>query len=273
MAVATIDAKGGLGASVGIEAARLAGELASKYGIGKVHVYNSNHFGTACIYVEELLEKGFAARCTTTSGTWMVPFGGNKKRLGTTPIAWGIPCGSENIVIDIATSQRAVSPAFRMAKANEPIMKNYFLDKNGNILDGVVKPEDLVDGSVLPLGGKEFGYKGSGLNILIELDNVIGGGSTSKIASMREDPFNRVSHVFEAWKIDFLFPLEEVSNKLEETIKDIRRYGDESMLMPGEREAKKKEDAKINGIPYKESQWNALKLISEKTGISMPNSI
>lgn len=273
MAIATIDANGGLGASAGMDAVNLAATLASKHGIGKVHVYNSNHVGALCVYVEELLKRGFAARSTTTSGAWMIPFGGNKKRLGTTPIAWGIPCGNENIVIDMATSQRAISPGFRLAKAGEPIMNDYFLGKDGDMLEGVVSPEQLLEGSVLPLGGKEFGYKGSGLNILAELDNVIGGGSPLRIPSMREDPVNRISHVIEAWKIDFLYPEEEVSKRLEGAIKDIRTYGDENMLMPGEREAKKKQDSEQNGIPYEESQWNALKLISEKSGISIPKSI
>ena len=204
-AVAVMNAKGGLGPSAAME----AGDLAEQYGVGRVHVYDANHFGAACVYVEVLLQRGFAARCSSTSGAWMMPYGGNRVRLGTTPIAWGMPCGDDAIVIDMATTQRSVSPAFRAAKAGEPIPRDYFQDKQGNMLEGIVSPDRLVEGSVLPLGGEQFGYKGSGLNILIELDNVLGGGSLERIPSMRETPVCRVSQVFEAWRIDFLFPESE----------------------------------------------------------------
>jgi len=269
-AISVMNAKGGLGPSAAMEAAHLAGDLADQYGIGRVHVYDANHFGAACVYVEALLQRGFAARCTSTSGAWMMPYGGNRVRLGTTPIAWGMPCGDEAIVIDMATTQRSVSPAFRAAKAGEPIPRDYFRDKDGNTLEGVVSPDRLTEGSVLPLGGDQFGYKGSGLNILIELDNVIGGGSLERIPSMRETPVCRVSQVFEAWRIDFLFPEDEVQQRLREAVRDIRDHGDANMLLPGEREAKRRADAEMRGIPYETSQWETLRFIAEKTGIAPP---
>lgn len=272
-AVATINAKGGLGPSAAMEAAQLAGDLADRYGVGRVHVYDTNHFGAACIYVEALLQRGFAARCTSTSGAWMIPHGGDRVRLGTTPIAWGMPCGDDFIVIDMATTQRSVSPAFRAAKAQEPIPPDYFRDKDGHILEGVVSPDRLTEGSVLPLGGEQFGYKGSGLNILIELDNVIGGGSPERIPSMRETPVCRVSQVLEAWRIDFLFPETEARQRLREAVHDIRAHGGSNMLLPGEREARRKAVAEMRGIPYQPSQWETLRSIAKRTGIEPPRPL
>ncbi|PLX89605.1 MAG: hypothetical protein C0619_10945 [Desulfuromonas sp.] len=269
-AVAVMNAKGGLGPSAAMEAAHLAGDLAEQYGVGRVHVYDANHFGAACVYVEVLLQRGFAARCSSTSGAWMMPYGGNRVRLGTTPIAWGMPCGDDAIVIDMATTQRSVSPAFRAAKAGEPIPRDYFQDKQGNMLEGIVSPDRLVEGSVLPLGGEQFGYKGSGLNILIELDNVLGGGSLERIPSMRETPVCRVSQVFEAWRIDFLFPESEARQRLEKAVADIRTHGDSNMLLPGEREARRRRDAEKRGIPYETSQWETIRSIARKTGLTPP---
>lgn len=272
-AAATMNAKGGLGPSAAIEAAHLAGDLAEQYGVGRVHVYDANHFGAACVYVEALLTRGLAARCTSTSGAWMIPYGGDRVRMGTTPIAWGMPCGDEAIVIDMATTQRAVSPAFRAAKGGEPIPPDYFRDKDGHVLTGIVSPDRLIEGSVLPLGGEQFGYKGSGLNILIELDNVIGGGSLERIRSMRETPMCRVSQVFEAWRTDLLFPEEDVQQRLKEVIKDIRLHGGSEMLLPGEREAQRKADAEKWGIPYENSQWDTLHLLAQKTGVTQPQPV
>ncbi len=270
-AAGAMDAKGGLGPAAAMEAAHLAGDLADQYGVGRVHVYDSNHFGAACVYVESLMERGFAARATCTSGSWMMPYGGSKVRLGTNPIAWGIPCGDDAIVIDMATTQRAVSPAIRATRAGDPIPPDYFKDKDGILLEGVVPYERLIGGSVLPLGGEQFGYKGSGLNILVELDNVIGGGSTEQIRNMRETPMSRVSQTIEAWRIDFLFPEDEARCRLIETVNDIRSHGGPEMLLPGEREARKKADAEKRGIPYEASQWETLHRLSIETGVPAPD--
>jgi LDH2 family malate/lactate/ureidoglycolate dehydrogenase len=272
-AVASMNAKGGLGHPAAMEAAHLAGDLAEEFGSGRVHVYDANHFGAACVYVEALIERGFAARATCTAGAWMIPFGGNRVRLGTNPIAWGMPCGDEAIVIDIATTQRAVSPAIRAVRGGFPIPPDYFKDENGNILEGIVSYESLLAGSVLPLGGEAFGYKGSGLNILVELDNVIGGGSTKRIKTMRETPKSRVSQTFEAWRIDFLYSEKEARQRLADTVSDIREHGGPDMLLPGEREARRKAEAEANGIPYEETQWKMLRGISADTGVRVPDPI
>ena len=270
-ASAAMDAKGGIGQPAAMDAARLAGDLAEKFGCGKVHVYNANHFGAACVYVEALIELGFAARATCTAGAWMKPYGGKRVRQGTNPIAWGVPCGKEAVVIDIATTQRAVSPAVRAVRAGEPIPPDYFLDKDGNPMSGAVSYQDLFDGTVLPLGGEQFGYKGSGLNILIDLDNVIGGGSTARVKTMREEPRSRIAQTFEAWRIDVLFSEEEALRRLAHAVQDIRNHGGDKMLLPGEREARKKSDGEANGIPYEESQWETLRSLSEATGVAVPD--
>ena len=72
-AVAVMDARGGIGPAAAMDAARLAGDMAERYGVGKVYVRNANHFGAACVYVEALIERGLAGRATCTSGAWMKP--------------------------------------------------------------------------------------------------------------------------------------------------------------------------------------------------------
>ncbi|MEE9276060.1 MAG: Ldh family oxidoreductase [bacterium] len=272
-AIASMDARGGVGPPAAMEAAHLAGDLAERFGVGKVHVRNANHFGAACIYVEALVARGFAARATCTSGAWMIPYGGDRIRLGTNPIAWGAPCGEEAVVIDMATTQRAVSLAFRAARAGDPIPPDYFIGEGGEALEGTVALEEIMNGSALPLGGERFGYKGSGLAILVDLDGVMGGASTARVPSMREQPESRVAQTFEAWRIDFLFPEEEARGRLAEAAADIRRHGGAEMLLPGEREARRKADAEERGIPYEPSQWDTLRRLADETGVPAPAPI
>lgn len=272
-AAATMDGRGGIGPVAAMEAARLAGDLAGQYGVGRVHVYNANHFGAACVYAEALIARGFAARATCTAGAWLVPYGGERIRLGTNPIAWGFPCGEEAIVLDMATTQRAVSPAIRYARAGEPLPPDYMMDERGEPLEGVVAYEKLIKGSVRPLGGARYGYKGSGLAMLVDLDGVVGGGATQRVPTMRETPFCRVAQTFEAWRIDLLFPEQDARRRLAEAVADIRGYGGPGMLLPGEREARHKADAERNGIPYEPSQWETLRRLGADTGVKPPEPL
>lgn len=270
-AVAAMDAGGGVGPAAAMDATRLAGDLAERYGVGKVYVRNANHFGAACVYVEALIGRGLAGRATCTSGAWMVPYGGNRVRLGTNPIAWGVPAGGRAIVIDAATTQRAVSPAIRASRAGEAIPPDYFLDENGETLSGHVGYDALLRGSVLPLGGRQFGYKGSGLAILVDLDGVIGGGATERIPTLRVRPDARITQTIEAWRLDALYPGEEAQARLAEAVRDIRACGGPGMLLPGEREARKKAEAEKNGIPYEAAQWDALRLIADRVSVAVPD--
>lgn len=271
-AVAVMDAQAGIGPAAAMDATRLAGDLAEEYGIGKVYVHNANHFGAACVYVEALIERGLAGRATCTSGAWMKPFGGNRIRLGTNPIAWGVPAGDQAIVIDVATTQRAVSPAIRASRAGEAIPPDYFLDENGEVISGHVPYDELLKGSVLPLGGTQFGYKGSGLAVLVDLDGVIGGGATERIPTLRVQDDARITQTIEAWRLDALYSIEDAKNRLAEAVRDIKSCGRPEMLLPGEREARKKVDAEKNGIPYEASQWDTLKMLGNRLGVEPPEA-
>ena len=271
-AVATMDAQAGIGPAAAMDATRLAGDLAQEYGIGKVYVHNANHFGAACVYVEALIERGLAGRATCTSGAWMKPFRGNRIRLGTNPIAWGVPAGDQAIVIDVATTQRAVSPAIRASRAGEAIPPDYFLDENGEVISGHVPYDELLKGSVLPLGGTQFGYKGSGLAVLVDLDGVIGGGATERIPTLRVQDDARITQTIEAWRLDALYSIEDAKNRLAEAVRDIKSCGRPEMLLPGEREARKKMDAEKNGIPYEASQWDTLKMLGDWLGVEPPEA-
>jgi len=203
----------------------------------------------------------------------MKPYGGNRIRLGTNPIAWGVPAGDRPIVIDVATTQRAVSPAIRASRAGEAIPPDYFLHENGEVISGHVPYDELIKGSVLPLGGTQFGYKGSGLAVLVDLDGVIGGGSTQHIPTLRVQPDARITQTIEAWRLDALYPLEDAKKRLAEAVRDIKSCGGPEMLLPGEREANRRADAEKNGIPYEASQRDTLEMIGGWLGVEPPEAM
>ncbi|HJO93918.1 MAG TPA: Ldh family oxidoreductase [Victivallales bacterium] len=279
-----IDANGELGHCSAMFAVNYVKKLARKYGYGKVYVSNANHFGAAGIYSEEICkEKDLSGRvcCTTLSCT--VPYGGNKKRLGTNPLAWSIPYNDGIITIDMATTTHAISG---LAKA---VIERFQLpfpayDNEGNeILDSSIfsSVEDFYNNSsMVPLGalGREkskkadAGYKGTGLATLIELDSVIGSGPSTFINPTNMNVNRRIHQTFEAWRVDTCFSKKTALNNISKTIKDIRQYGGDSMLMPGEKEHITRRISIENGIPYTNEQINRFNNIRKNLGLSTIDS-
>lgn len=274
-----INAMGDLGYCAAMDAVGLVQSLARKYGMGKVYITNTNHFGALAIYSEKIAEdKDLVGRVTCTTPSIMRPYGGTKNRLGTNPLSISIPYDQGIITIDMATTIHAVSEINRaileMKHLPFPV-----LDQNGMETTNphaFLDPADFVrNGSMMPLGslaGEKgiktgAGYKGSGLAIVIELDNVIGGGKSGKIDPTGHNNKRRIRQTFEAYRIDSLFSKKEVLKEISETVKDIRKFGPSAMYMPGEKEQRQRNKSLRVGITYSNTQIQRLEKLGKEVGL------
>ena len=125
---------------------------------------------------------------------------------------------------------------------------------------------------VAPLGGTLFGYKGFGLNMLIELDNVMGGGEPGLIrrldANGKPETPEWVSQIMEAYALDVIYPLPEVKKRIGESVRTTRRCGNDLMFLPGEREQISRRENLAKGIPMNSDQIKKLEAIAVKTGVA-----
>ncbi|MBW1961630.1 MAG: Ldh family oxidoreductase [Deltaproteobacteria bacterium] len=334
-----VDARGLLGAYVTLELIPEVISRAKRFGYAKAYIRNSTHFGDCGIYTEMIAEKDLAAKVTSTSPAWTKPFvelqrdekknarrySGVEKRFGTNPIAWSIPFDKGIVTIDIAVTQRAVSPAIDVARSNaaalgitQPIDGQFFIGKGKHktplrkvhlglsridneqelkkaiaafgydnsigltpVEKGFLKGPDGEDIYyplafddvfkenfwIAPLGGTYFGYKGFGLNMLIELDNVVGGGNPELIRRLdsegRPKTPERVSHTIEAYAIDGLYCLKEAKERLGHAVRVTRECGNKLMFLPGEKEQIKRQENLKKGIPMRSEQIGKLKQIAE----------
>lgn len=316
-----IDAQGGLGHFATDLACNLVIETAKEFGSAKAFIYNSSHFGISGHYSEKIAQNNLAGRVTCTSPVWTKPFSeegiydGMGKRLGTNPIAWSIPYEEGILTLDMATTQRAVSPAIKVAKENKvkldklneiegisydlesiqaevslgkgkfsEIQKKlqeelstqlgklpgqYVLDQNGQ---EVLYPLDFNNHFkqnfwIAPLGGTVFGYKGFILNMLIESDNIVGGGNPNPIPSGNQTPAGRVSQTVEAYCIDSLKPINEIKRDLRIAVEHAIDKGNGHMKLPGQKEHEYTSDRLVNGIPFSPEQVDKLTQIGKKIGV------
>jgi LDH2 family malate/lactate/ureidoglycolate dehydrogenase len=345
--ILSFDAHGTLGHYVALEIMPQLIHIANKYGYAKAHIRNSTHFGDCGIYSEMIASHDLGAKVTCTSPAYTKPFielqnidkeqspenrkryDGVGKRFGTNPIAWSIPYHNGIITIDMAATQRAVSPALEVAKYNSKVLgvrkdADGFLtipirNKNRNLSEmhlSVARSETreealqklgcpksielrsvekgLLKGPqgenihfplafdevfkthfwVAPLGGTYFGYKGFGLNMLIELDNVIGGGAPGLIRILdsegKRTTLERVSQTLEAYAIDIIVPLEEAKMRLKEAVDTTVKCGNSLMYLPGQKEQEIRKEYLAHGIPMTAERIDRLRGVAadKRVGIS-----
>jgi uncharacterized oxidoreductase len=168
-----LDGHSAFGQVVGRNAIEAALPIANSKGTAVVGIRNAAHLGRIGEWAERAATEGllFAAFVNHQGGGKTVaPAGSAERRLGTNPMAFGIPtfgAVSFPIVHDMATSQVAHGKIRERAHGGEPVPESWTTYDDG---DPVTDPEAFEDGegALLPLGGRESGYKGFGLSLVSE---------------------------------------------------------------------------------------------------------
>jgi uncharacterized oxidoreductase len=147
---------------------------AKKAGVCAVSFSNLGHIGRLGHYAEQAAAAGCVGLIAygkgRGDGALTVPFGGGEGRLGSNPIAAGVPTGGAvPFVLDIATSVVAEGKLQVARSKNQDLPEGYIVDKDGQ---PSTKTADFYDGGhLLPVGG----HKGYGLSILACLLGALGG--------------------------------------------------------------------------------------------------
>ena len=166
---AALNANGGLGLSISVEAMERAITKASQHGVGLVTVRNSTHFGAAGYYAHMAVEHDMLGFASTGylfphgQEKAVVPFGGLIPMLSTNPLAMACPGQSmPPFVLDMSTSVVPVNRIEMLEELAKSIPIGWALDRN----HGPATDPAAVN-KMIPLGGStEFGgHKGYGLAV------------------------------------------------------------------------------------------------------------
>ncbi|GGG64806.1 malate dehydrogenase [Kocuria dechangensis] len=177
-AIAVLDAGGGLGHPVAVQAVDLAITKARALGIGAVAVRNSHHFGATGFYVRRAAEQGLIALATTTARVLsVIPTGGSAPGLSTNPIAFAAPTAEgEPFVLDMSTSTVAMNKVKAYALKEQDIPEGWVIDEAGRpVTDSAAAfayLRDRPEGGLVPLGGStpvSGGHKGYGLSLMVQI--------------------------------------------------------------------------------------------------------
>ena len=164
-ATAQVHGDQGQGIVVAHRAAGVAAELARQTGIGAVGVSDSSHCGAMALYTRPAARDGLIAFAFTHSDSMAAPHGGTREFLGTNPISIAVPrSGHEPVCLDMATTSIPYNRVVNARREGHPLPDGVAYDRDGNITTDAEAARALI-----PLGGTEFGHKGYGLGLMIDL--------------------------------------------------------------------------------------------------------
>jgi uncharacterized oxidoreductase len=254
-------------------AAETAVEKAMAFGIGMLSVRNSGHIGRLGEYAERIATQGMVGFITANlqgSGQRVAPFGGRVGRLGTNPLAWGVPTAGLPMVIDVSTSVSAEGKVRVKMRRGETLTPGWILDKDGR---SSTNPADLYGppyGALLTMGA----HKGYGLSLVAEaLSGVLSGGGyprPDRDVEALENGFAVIAIQVAAFgSVDeFRQQFSELADYMKATppVDSVAE-----VLMPNEPEHRERQVRLRSGIPIEEDTWRRLVDTAHELGVPVPD--
>lgn len=272
--VAWVDADGGPGQSAGTIAMEAAMERAAANGIGAAFVRNSNHFGTAAFYTQRAAEQDFVGLSMTNVGPDVVPYGGAEAFLGTNPISFSIPTDrSFPITLDMATSVVAMGKIDHVAAEEDTeIPAEWAVDDTG---EPTTEPHEVA--ALRPVGGP----KGYGLGLVVDvLCGLLAGARPSPDIGPLYDRFDepmRLGHTMVAIDVSTMMDPDEFRTRVGEYVDRLKAVptqdGVEEVLLPGELEARTRQENERDGVPLSQATLASLQELAERYDLSVPDPV
>jgi LDH2 family malate/lactate/ureidoglycolate dehydrogenase len=250
-ATALLDGGNNNGMIAGYRAAEETIRRAQANNLAIVCMGNTQMTGRSAYYCEMIARAGLVVIHTVASPPSVAPFGGARPALGTNPIAFGFPTDSDPLVIDMGTAAFMGTDLQFRARLGTPIPEGVALGPNGHpTTDARVARQ----GTLLPFGGPEGGYKGFGLALAMDALGALAAGT--------RDASDVGGYMFMAFKPDLFLALDdyrrEVSQRIETIKATPRREGVDEIRIPGERSYQTRARLSVEGIEIDRKIYDAL---------------
>jgi uncharacterized oxidoreductase len=225
-------------------------------------------------YCEQAADAGLVSMMmVNTHGTArrVAPVGGIAPRLGTNPLAIGVPDAGGPLILDFGTSATAEGKVRVKKIAGQVCPDGWLLDSNGEPTNDPNKLYADPPGTILPMGGDQA-YKGFGLALMVE----IFAGALSGGICAREKPLNQLGNCVYLQLLDpgHLGGGGHFSEQVSSLIRFVRscptRGGAGEILLPGDPERHVFAKRSAEGIPFDDGNWRQLAELAAKLNVQVP---
>lgn len=249
-----LDGHNGLGSVISYKAVELTKKKARENGIAVTVVRNSNHYGAAGLWTYLMAEDKDLIGFTATNSVPIVAApNGTGRGIGSNPFSYAIPAGKyDNICLDVSVGYMAQGKIWEYRRLKKPLPENAWLGPDGKM---TTDPDayHIDDYVMIPFGN----HKGFGLGVVMEMISsaLAGGQFHTKFGGLTKD-MPKTSHVFMAMRVDAFCDPEEYRADVDKYIEYLHTLpvheGANSVIYPGEIEAKCERDSVENGVPMPE---------------------
>ncbi|MCO6456917.1 MAG: Ldh family oxidoreductase [Pirellulaceae bacterium] len=235
---------------------------------------HSSHVGRLGEYCELAADAGLVSLLmvnTHGAARRVAPPGGIAPRLGTNPIAMGVPCDSGHLVLDFSTSATAEGKVRVKKIAGQPCPEGWLLDNQGR---PTTDPNTLYGdppGTILPMGGDQA-YKGFGLALMIDIFS----GAVSGGLCARETPRTPKGNCVFMMVVDpehfggRAHFADEVRQLVDFVRSCPRAEGVGEILLPGDPERRLVHQRRQSGISLDDENWKQLLKLAERLQVPAP---
>ena len=264
-----------------LQAGRLLSKLVDKaksHGVAIGTIRNCAHAGRLGEYCEIAANEhklvSMAMVNTHGAARRVAPPGGIRPRLGTNPLAMGVPTEGAPVILDFSTSATAEGKVRVKNIAGEQVPDGWLIDKDGNPTNDPATLYGNPPGTILPMGGPQA-YKGFGLALMIDIFT----GALSGGLCARETPITPKGNCVFIMLIDpcHLGGAEAFAREVAQLVGFVRscptKDGVDEILLPGDPETKNTSDMLANGISFDPGNWSKLVGLAAELGVAPPTAM
>jgi hydroxycarboxylate dehydrogenase B len=259
------------------QARRLTERLISKAresGMAIGTLIHSCHIGRLGEYCEQAAAAGMVSMMMVNThgvAARVAPPGGTAPRLGTNPIAFGVPHPDGTLILDFGTSITAEGKVRVKRIAGEKCPDGWLLDCEGRPTNDPTTLYGNPPGTIRPFGGDQP-YKGFALGLMVEIFT----GALSGGVCIREKPITQLGNCVFLMVIDprHVGGGQHFACEVENLVKFIRdcprAAGVDEILLPGDPERKTLAKRQAEGVPIDEGNWKQLGELAARLGVVAP---
>lgn len=273
---ALLDGRHGFGQTVGEQAVRIGIDKARVHGFAVIGLRKAGHLGRIGAWAEMACSEGLVSIhfVNVSCSLLVAPFGGAERRMGTDPVAIGIPCATGDFVLDFATSTVAEGKCLVAKRGGKPLPENALVGADGQLtgdpdaLYGETPPGAVPDprngpGALTAMGG----HKGSGLALACEL--LAGALTGSGTCGPGERVHNGMLSIYiDPARLDDGHGWAESVREYLDYVRSSRPADpSEPVLIPGEPERRRRAERRAGGMPLSPAAWESILSTAEHYGL------
>lgn len=266
LAMAVIEASGGMGHVAATRGMELAIAKAREVGTGTVVIKKGQHFGAAGVYTMLAAKEGMIGFATTSTGTATVAaYGSTQPGTANNALSWAIPTSGAPFVLDTAVAESSWGKIESMGMFGAPILPGWALDESGNETTDAAAAKTL-----LPMSGARgsaFGFVASALTSALI-------GRRTPIHKTA-NPFGPGSdHFFQAIDPSHFGAPDRFLKEIDATIASIKELtpaeGVDQVRVAGELEWERSEQWSTAGIPFHRDHVSSLAEVCTSNRCELP---